>query len=397
MKILMVSRFFPYPKVTHSGGTDLFHYIEALQARGHQIALASYIMPAEQEYLHSMRPYCSVIETVPAISPWGQRLAKAPYLLAYPQQWVEAFSRPMRQVIQNLLSQQHYDLVHFEHLWTAQYLDLVQGSATALDEVDVDSIVLFRRSRRARSWLLRRYLRWCWLRTVQLEVDACEKMDLVFTRSDKDRKYLQCLAPDRNIRVLPPWFEGVQKTVLPLDHIEPRSLLFVGNMSRGPNIEAVVYFCEGIFPRVLQAIPDAHLYVVGDDPPSRIMHLSSDHITVTGYVQDLQPYYARCQVFVAPLLIGGGIIVKILDALAAGRPVVTTSIGNEGIEAVPGRDLHVADTSELFTDRVIDLLTSTQHWREMSQHGRRFVEQKYQWSTIIDDLEDAYARLLQAI
>jgi polysaccharide biosynthesis protein PslH len=395
MKILIVSLFFPYPKVTHAGGTNLFHYIEALQQCGHQISLLSFIQDCERPLLSSMKPYCVEIETVPAISGVFQRFAKAPYLLKYPAQWVEAFSRPMRRTMRAMLNRRHFDLVHFEHLWMTQFLDLVHDCATALDEVDVDSVVLFRRSRQAANWLVRQYLRWCWQRTVQLEVNACEKVDLVLTRSDKDRKYLQCLAPNRNIRVLPPWFEGLQQPAALPDQMEPHTLLFVGNMGRGPNVDAVLYFCKRILPQVLAVVPDARLYIVGDAPSEQIQRLADKHIIVTGYVPDLREYYARCQVFIAPLLIGGGIIVKILDALAAGRPVVCTSVACEGIETVSGRELYVADTAEKFAQRTIELLTDERSWQELAANGRALIERQFDWEHIVNDLEQVYLETLR--
>lgn len=390
MKILIASLFFPYPEVTHAGGTNLFHYIEALNSRGHQVSLASYINEWEHPYIDVMRAYCAEIETIPAISTFGQRLDKFPYLFRYPLQWVEAYSPRMRNVLKGMLAKQKYDVIHFEHLWMGQYQSLVQGCAIVLDEVDVDSLVLFRRYRQARPFWRKIYLWWNWLRTIQLEADVCTKMDLIFTRSDKDCKYLQCLIPGRDFRILPPWFEGLDLHSLPLEQVEPHSLLFVGNMSRSPNVEAVVYFCEKIMQRILDEVPDAKLYVVGDAPQENVRQLAGDHVIVTGFVENLVEYYGRCQVFVAPLLTGGGIIVKILDALSAGRPVVCTSIGNEGIEAKPGRDICVADRPVEFANSVIRLLNDPQHWQEIATNGNGFFKSKYCWEIIVDNMEMAY-------
>ena len=397
MKILIVSRFFPYPEVTHAGGTNLFHYIEALGARGHEISLVSFIKERERPYVESMRSYCAEIEVVPGESSLGQRLAKAHYALRYPMQWVEAASPAMRRALSSMLGRRRFDIVHLEHLWLAQYLDLVDGPKTAVDEVDVDSVVLLRRARQAQSWLEKRYLDWCWRRTVELEIEACERIDLILARSDKDRQYLRCLAPGQNIRELLPWFEGVSKPPHPHSLVEEHSLLFVGDMRRINNVEAVVYFCRDIYPQILEAVPDAKLYIAGADPSARVKALANEHVVVTGFVEDLASYYARCQIFVAPLLVGGGIIIKILDALAAGRPTVCTSMGNEGIDALPGRDLYIADSPDLFARRTIELLTDTQKWREMAANARRFVEYKYDWEAIMDGLEDAYREVLTTV
>lgn len=392
--LLIISLFLPYPEVTHAGGTNLFHYIEALVKRGHRVSIASYIFPEEHQKVISLKPYCEEVSLVPAISTLEWRLLKAPYLMTHPLQWVEAYSPQMHRVISEMLTRKRYDMVHFEHLWMTQYVDLVSNCPVILDEVDVDSVVFYRKFRRDQSFWKRRYYYWCWQKSVRLEVDACERFDLIFTRSEKNRRYLQCLAPGRNIRELPPWFEGLEYDYQPESQVEKNNLLFVGNMSRQANIQAVEYFCQNILPKIIEVIQDVKFYIVGDAPDIQVKRLASEHVIVTGYVQDLESYYRRCQVFIAPIQIGGGIIVKVLDALAAGRPVVCTSIANEGIEAIPDQDLLVADSADLFAERIIELLKNASLWQRIASGGRAFIECKYHWETIADRLERAYLELV---
>ena len=394
MKILIAGLFFPYPEVTHSGGTDLYHYIQALAERGHAVSLAAFIQEAERPHLESMRRLCHSVQVVPAVSSLSQRLRKAHYLLSRPLQWVEAHSAEMRQALQDMLNQERYDILHFEHLWMAQYRDLAHGPRLALDEVDVDSLVLFRRHRQATAHIPRQVLKRWWRWTREYEAQVCGDMDLVFTRSAKDVEYLQTIAPGRNLKVLPPWFEGMQRRAAPAELVEPHSMLFVGDMSRRLNAEAAIAFCQSILPLVLNEIPDARLYIVGKGPPEAVRRLAGDHVVVTGYVERLDEWYARCQVFVAPMLVGGGIIVKILDALAYGRPVVCTTIGNEGIQAANGRDLYVADRPVLFARRVAELMVEPRRWQEMARHARQFIDEHYRWEQVAGGLERAYLELL---
>lgn len=390
LKILIVSLFFTYPEVTHSGGTDLFNYIKSLKARGHQISLVSFIKAWETPYVDSMRFYCDEIVTIPATSTFFQRILKSPSLLQYPLQWVEAYSNDMRFALRKMLSTRQYDLVHIEHLWMGQYRPLFDEIPTVLDEVDVDSIVLFRRYQVAKSAWHRFYLIWNWVRTQQIEAELGKQFNLIFTRSEKDQKYMQCLLPGIDIRVLPPWFEGINRSKLPVGNIEPYSILFVGNMSRSPNIDAVMYFIKSIFQKILIKVPEAKLYVVGDAPPEKLRKLANEHIIITGYVDRLEDYYDRCQVFIAPLLTGGGIIVKILDALSAGRPVVCSSIANEGIEALPGRDICIANSPNDFAEAVIRLINDKEYWINIINNGRQFFEARYNWDKIVNNLEQAY-------
>jgi len=394
MRILIISRFFPYPDVTHSGGTDLFHYIKAMKLRDHQISIASFIKKNEYRYIEDMGHYCEEINVVPALSSFGQRVLKAPALLRFPLPWVEAISWEMKRVVGNMLTSRSFDIVHFEHLWTTQYFDRKYGYKTVLDEVDVDSVVFFRMYQKAKTIPQKLYYLWCWVRTVQLEVKACNLFDLVFVKSEKDRVYLNCLAPGRNIRILAPWFEGMERHVPENDAIERNCLLFVGNMSRAFNIQAAEYFCNNVLPLVTKDVPDVKFYIVGDAPPEQVRRLANDHVIVTGHVDDVWEYYIKCQVFVAPILVGGGIIVKILDALAAGRPVVCTTVGNEGIGGVSGVDLFVANSPVEFSQRIIELFLDAKRWDEMSRNARRFFKQRYNWNTIVSNLENAYLSIL---
>ena len=341
-----------------------------------------------------MQPFCEEIETISAISTFRERLVKIPHLLLHPLQWVEAYSPKMRRIVDEMLTRKRFDMVHFEHLWMSQYVDLVDNCPVVLDEVDVDSVVMNRKYQNEQSFWKRRYYHWCWRKVIQLEINACMRSDLIFTRSEKDRRYLQHLVPGRNIRELPPWFEGLQFNPQPESYIEKNSLLFVGNMNRKVNIQAVAYFCQHILPKIIEVVPDVMFYIVGDAPDNQVKRLAGEHVFVTGYVENIESYYGRCQVFVAPIQIGGGIIVKVLDALAARRPCVCTSIANEGIEAKPGRDLLVADSAEVFTARAIELMNNVDLWRTVASNGRAFFERKYHWETTVDQLEKAYLELI---
>ncbi len=166
-------------------------------------------------------------------------------------------------------------------------------------------------------------------------------------------------------------------------------------MSRTRNVEAALYLHEKVLPLIREEIPHVKFYIVGSSPQEKIQQLAKDKdVVVTGYVKDLGSYYERCAVFVAPILVGGGIIVKILNAMAAGRPVVTTHFGNEGIEAVPEREIRIADSPQEFAQKTVELLTNDDLWHMTARNGRGFVRRKYDWEKAMQELEQAYFSLL---
>jgi len=168
-------------------------------------------------------------------------------------------------------------------------------------------------------------------------------------------------------------------------------ITFIGSMDWFPNEDAVLYFLESIWPKIKDEHPSAELYIVGRNPSLKIQRLTrQSRITVTGFVNSVQPYLQETAVFVVPLRIGSGMRIKILEALSQGIPTVTTSIGMEGIEAVNGRDLIVADNSDSFAQSVIQILKEPGISTQLSQNGIKLVREKYSnqivnnlWETLI--------------
>jgi hypothetical protein len=167
-------------------------------------------------------------------------------------------------------------------------------------------------------------------------------------------------------------------------------LLFVGAMNLPANVEAVHFFVVEILPLIRQEISDVSLYIVGSDPTPAVQRLGAEKgVIVTGEVEDLTPYYKRSAVNVVPLLRGGGIIVKTLNGMAAGRPTVTTLVGNAGTGAKPGRELLIADSPKDFAHSVIRLLSEPSVWHAISESGREYVRSRYAWADAVEALETA--------
>jgi glycosyltransferase involved in cell wall biosynthesis len=166
-------------------------------------------------------------------------------------------------------------------------------------------------------------------------------------------------------------------------------------MNRKQNVDAVLYFYRKVFPLVRNHFPAAQFWVVGGNPPGQLQDLciGDPSVRVTGFVEDIWKYYNSASVFVAPILVGGGVIVKILDAMAAGVPVVTTTYGNEGIRAEPGNELFVADTPEDFASRVISLLREDNLRHRVGENGRAFVTKYFGQNRILEEFEADLTRI----
>ena len=173
-----------------------------------------------------------------------------------------------------------------------------------------------------------------------------------------------------------------------LDKRGKHTLIFSGNMGYLPNVDAITYFVKEIFPRILEKIPTCKLNIVGRRPSNSVLKLGEhSNINVTGEVPDVGEYLRRASVGINPMRIGSGLQNKVIEALAAGLPMVVSSIANEGIGAVPGRDLLIADSPDDFADCVVRLLQDDKLRLELMKSGRRFIERQYTWEYFLKQLE----------
>jgi glycosyltransferase involved in cell wall biosynthesis len=162
---------------------------------------------------------------------------------------------------------------------------------------------------------------------------------------------------------------------------------FVALMSWTPNVDAANFLIDKVWPLVRKSITDAELLIVGRNPPEEIMAKNgTDGVVVTGTVPDVRPYLAQCSITVAPLRAGGGSRLKILESLDAGRPVVATSIGVEGLEDLIGNGVVVADEPEAMASRIVELLEAADVATELGRKGHDTVEQRYAWPVVLAPL-----------
>jgi glycosyltransferase involved in cell wall biosynthesis len=210
--------------------------------------------------------------------------------------------------------------------------------------------------------------------TKRRELAVYKQADLILTVTADDKQALLREDPQLNISVVPN-IHALPPNVVPRDG--RRDLLFVGGFSHTPNVDGVLYFCHEIFSLVQQRLPDTKLWIVGNAPPAEIVALASENVVVTGYVRHLAPYLESTLVSLAPLRFGSGMKGKIGEAMAWGIPVVTTTIGAEGMGLQDGVDAMIADTAEDFALRIIQLHQNSKLWGSVAQNARKRVEREW--------------------
>jgi glycosyltransferase involved in cell wall biosynthesis len=305
------------------------------------------------------------------------------------------------------LTREPFDIVQIEGIELAPYLDVIDEVWPTSDRPDRPLIVFDDHNceyvLQRRTFLTDLYApaRWPgaaysfvqWRRLLRYESRVCRRADRVLAVSEADARALARLVPGLDVTVVPNGIDTRAYVPKPVESQAARhSLVFTGTMDFRPNVDAVLWFVKEVGPLIRAEVPDFHFFVVGQRPHRRLEPLRGDQsVTVTGWVEDVRPYIAGAAVYVAPLRMGGGTRLKLLEAMAMSKPVVATPLGAEGYPVADGRELVLADTPTEFARAVIALLHSPARRTELGQNARAFVERRYDWRVIVPCVERVYA------
>lgn len=397
MRILIITDGIPYPPV--SGGPLRVYSLLRQIARKHQIWLASLVrIPKEVEGVAHLREFCCGVEI--ADRQRYHPLIQLPGLLRYALQGIPLelkfwYSEALVKKIKQLVSEVDFDIVQIEFSHMARYIEALPISfrrkcALILHDLQFEKynrMIHIERglNRQARTWL------YAWMMR-RWEPFYAEQFGRCIVMSEIDQHLLKTVNPRLRVDVVPNGVDTQAYQPLLLGNTKP-SLLFIGNMSYSPCVDAVLFFCQEILPHIRKAVPDTEMWIVGPNPPPEVIDLGKDHVHVTGRVDDVVPYYNQSTVCVVPLRAGGGTRLKILEAMALGRPVVSTSLGCEGLDVVDGEHLLIADNSAEFAEQTIRLLTDTTLVQRITRNARELVMARYDWDVIAERLMKIYAEI----
>lgn len=390
LRILHATPFLPYPP--DSGGKLVpYHYLEGLARRGHEVILVAPIRQgSDQEALGLISDSIRIVP-VPCRSPSPASVAIRFAILGQSIREARHTIPPVKRALERLLEQGAYDVAILDSLFTAYLLPILRRKASRMPAILVDHNVeslLFERYLERKSAMIRTAGRLELARIRRSERNAIGAADKTIALSEKDRQELLRLAPGGDIVTLPPG-----APVHPGETIPPpenrASILFLGNYRWQPNRQAARWLVEEIFPRVRDKVSEAVLKLAGEDPAGTMarFHRPDACIHVLGRVEDPGRTMREAAVFIVPLLVGGGVRLKILEALANERPVATTTIGCEGIPLVDGENAVIADDARSLADETAALLRDPERAERLARAGRRLVEEEFGWDAIVERLE----------
>jgi glycosyltransferase involved in cell wall biosynthesis len=398
LRILIVSPWLPHPKIAHAGGQHLFHTVRSLSVRGHGVHLLCYGRGEPDSQMAALSAHCEQLRVVRPAHTWRQ---KADQVLAggwrRPWMWGRRTHAEVHALIWSTCAQQRIDAVHFAWTEMGRYLEAVpDGVGAALGTMDVEYLV---RPREVRLYP------WRWSRVraahrarrlIRGEQRYLRLAHVTLACSTADRRHLARLGDVDRIHVVPPWVDLDGGCVSGLGAAVQGRLTFMGAMDRIANQAAVRFLLGDVWPLVKEGYPAATLHVVGANPPRWLRQRADGdpRLFVTGYVEDLAAEWAKTDIAVSPSLTGGGMMTKVAQPMAAGLPVVTTTLGNEGVAAPLGEAIEVGDDGPSFARAVLELLVNRERRRRLAAAGQRHVLETLDWASSIANLEAAYADAL---
>lgn len=402
LRILFLTPFPPSLAGTHGGARSTASIIMAMTAR-HDVGLVYLhqddVSPADE----AIAARCVFAEGVRVPAPAAPRgLERLSFLWGDPEWARRTLCRPMLDRVADAARAWRPDVAHFEFHVMGQYLAAITEAAPAALRILVEhepGIVAARDHGNSGASMKRRLAaigrRWGWAR---FERRVMAGMDAIVTFTDKDRAALTALGVPRGASI----FCIPLRIALPDPSPAPRTteaddLLFIGNFDHPPNIDAAERLAMHIYPRVKAAVPGATLSIVGPNPTPKLRALDGNGICVTGWVPDVAPHIERAAMIVAPLRQGGGMRVKVIEALAAAKAVVASPVAVEGLSLQHGTHYLHAVSDEDFAAAAVALLNDHEQRRRIGNAGREWAQRTQDLSGWAADYEALYARLGLAV
>lgn len=391
MNILVISPIFPYPQ--NNGGQIRVCQIVTNLAKRHSVSLLCFESEKLDDTVSGVDFFEKLgiqVKTVPrdTIKSKGhKRLKQFLSLLSHKShEYQKFYSLKMQDEINKLLNSNVYEkvIVEFSQMGYYEYNTSVPKF---VDLHNIESMIMQRTYEQSSSFRkLLAYVEWRKYRNH--EVINCRKFTARIVTSTSDAKALNELATDLDSIVIP---NGVDteyfKSTTMVDN--STNIVFVGTINYFPNIDGLNYFLNHIWPLVKCATPNAKLTIVGRNPPSAIKCLPERDISiaVTGTVDDVRIYYESAAAVVVPLKVSGGTRLKVLEAMAMEKAIVSTSIGAEGIDVTDGQNILLRDSYNSFAEAIVELISNSQLQKRIGKNGRVLVENRYNWSSLVEKLE----------
>ena len=397
MKILWVKAGGLVP-LDLGGRIRSYHILQEL-ARRHEVSLFTFYAEQREDGHSALRGMFKAVECVPLRLPQprslAERIAYVRNLLSRQPYTLSKFCRPeVRERFGSLIRHENYDVIVCDFIFAAGVIPWDIDTPKVLFTHNVEAVI-WKRHYEVASGPLWKLVSWREYRSMsRAEEFYLKRADQVLTVSEADREFFSRLVDPQKITVVP--------TGVDVEYFQPSAaeqetgLVFTGAMDWMPNEDAVCYFIGEILPRIRRDIPDVKFTIVGREPSDRLRTFARgvDRVHVTGRVDDIRPYVHKASVYVVPLRIGGGTRLKIFEAMAMGKAVVSTSVGAEGLPVTSGDNIILANDPDFFAGEVIRLLRDSNARNALGNAARDLVARKYSWQAVSVEFEKVLQRVV---
>jgi polysaccharide biosynthesis protein PslH len=392
MRILFLSPRQSYPPVTGAKLRE-FHLARALGRRA-ELTYAFFREPSLAEPTERELPFCRQIVSVPKPPLYTPTGIVRGMVGRWPLPVVNYTSTAMKNALSKLLAENEFDVVHLDSIHMAGYEEMLRAALPrtriAYNWHNIESELMARYGVNESSWPKKAYAAITARRLESAEARILRSAYGHVVCSEREQRQLLAKAPDARIEVVGNGVDVSAFRQVELGAVRD-SIVFVGSMGYHANVEAAVWFAREIWPGIRQRFPQWKLKLVGSDPAPAVVALRDESgVEVTGTVPDVRPYYEQALAALVPLHTGGGTRLKILEAMAAGVPVISTAIGAEGLSISPGKDIVIVENEQDWLTALASIADLGDRWKSLSAEGRSLVESRYDWAALGETLYRIY-------
>ena len=392
--VLMLTPYLPYPPI--SGGRSRTYNLVKQLCKDYRITLVCFGRPEEKQFeLTPMDEFVKLIVVDRDPSPGTLKAARLSLTSLHPITMRLYNNVAMEEALADIIKNDPVDVVHVESFYMVQNLPDNHGVPVLMSEPAIEYIVWAQHAKVADPWFTRPGIAVEALKMRQREPQVWSNVDLVGAMSAVDKTLMERVAPKSSVVLTP---NGVDVDFFHINSAierDSQTAVYMGDYKYFPNLDAVLYFTNEIMPLIHAKRPDFKLTLLGKDPSPELLALQSEHVTVTGLVDDTRPYLQSSALFICPLRSGSGTRFKLMESLACGCPIVSTSLGCEGLGAKDGEHMLIRDDPQGFADGVIELLDDPERGQAMGRAGREWVVERHAWAHSANLVHTAYTHLMR--
>ncbi len=402
LRILVITASLPYPPAS-GGAIRTLGILHGLHNAGHQITLLSFDERGRDLKNTPLAEYCLTIHTVNP--PQRSKIDRLKTLLMTNKADIETrfYSTEFEAKLRLLLANNVFDLVQFEAIESVTYMPIVKEVQPSVkicfDTFNAEYMLQRRIFEVDRAKLGRlpaaiySYLQIG--RITRFERKMCQLADCVIAVSQEDAEHLRVFRQDLHTYIMQSgvFVDDYAQVDDSLD-LPPKSIVFTGKMDYRPNVDAMMWFTDEIFPLVQQELPDVQLFIVGQKPHPRLDHLrQQQNVHITGWVDSTQPYLHAADIYIAPLRMGSGTRLKLLEAMSSKRAIIATTLASAGLHDETKSSMVIKDSAFEFAQAIINLMDSPSKRQQMGEEALKQVRMRYDWSKLIAHLLNAYKEI----